>query len=258
MTVEDFAPPKQFVQLRKGQPGHGSTPVLEALGLAKSYPQDGSDQVLQVIQALDLRVRAGEWVSILGTSGCGKSTLLRLLAGLEPPEAGTISTSGRISMMFQDPRLLPWQRVEDNLRLALEGIDSPLDPKSPSAQGEIHRLLGLVGLENQKKTWPSHLSGGMAQRVSLARSLLRKPKILLLDEPFATLDALTRKEMQRDVKALCTALDTAVVMVTHDISEALELSHRILVMKDRRWAGSLEGWMDLQEARRELEGSLGI
>jgi sulfonate transport system ATP-binding protein len=176
-----------------------------------------------VLKDLDLDIRAGEFVALLGASGCGKSTLLRVLADLDREISGEVDVPLRRSVAFQAPRLMPWKRVWRNVVLGLPG--SPDKTRAIAALDE-------VGISHRADQWPKVLSGGEAQRVSLARALVREPDLLLLDEPFAALDALTRIKAQELVGDLWQRHGCAVLLVTHDVEEALLLSDRVLVMKD--------------------------
>jgi sulfonate transport system ATP-binding protein len=177
----------------------------------------------EVLQGIDLSIRPGEFVALLGRSGSGKSTLLRILAGLDPEAQGEVYVPQRRSVVFQDPRLLPWARVIDNVILGLPG-------RSSMARGR--EALREVGLDGHDRDWPKTLSGGEAQRASLARALVRQPELLLLDEPFGALDALTRIKMHALVQQLCARHHPAVLLVTHDVDEALLLADRVLVLTD--------------------------
>ncbi|GAA2374245.1 ABC transporter ATP-binding protein [Streptomyces cuspidosporus] len=178
-----------------------------------------------VLESLDLEVEAGSFVSVLGPSGAGKSTLLRIIAGLEQPSTGTVGLQGPASepvtarVMFQEDRLLPWRSVEDNVLLGVRG-----------RRDEARSLLEAVGLAGRGGAWPAELSGGQRQRVALARALLHHPELLLLDEPFGSLDAITRIAMQRLLERLWLEQPRTVVLVTHDVEEALVLSDRVLVL----------------------------
>jgi sulfonate transport system ATP-binding protein len=179
-----------------------------------------------VLDGLDLEVPPGQFVALLGASGCGKSTFLRILAGLDTEIEGEVLVARRRAVAFQSPRLLPWKRVWKNVIFGLPGRpdkDRALD------------ALGEVGLHDQAAAWPKTLSGGEAQRVALARALVREPELLLLDEPFASLDALTRMKAQALVAELWKRHDPAVLLVTHDVEEALLLADRIVVMRDGRF-----------------------
>ncbi|NUV69316.1 MULTISPECIES: ABC transporter ATP-binding protein [unclassified Streptomyces] len=200
-------------------------PVAEAAvrveGLTRSF--DGR----AVIDDLDLTLNAGEFTVLLGRSGCGKSTLLRVLAGLDREISGTVLVPRRRAVAFQAPRLMPWKRVWRNVLLGLPG-------KPERAVAE--QALAEVGLAERAGAWPKTLSGGEAQRASLARALVREPDLLLLDEPFGALDALTRIKAQQLVAELWQRRGCAVLLVTHDVDEALLLADRVLVMRDGRIA----------------------
>ncbi|GAA0649161.1 ABC transporter ATP-binding protein [Kutzneria viridogrisea] len=179
----------------------------------------------KVLDNLDLDVRRGEFVALLGRSGSGKSTLLRVLAGLDREVSGDVRVDGTVSVAFQQPRLLPWRRVWRNVSLGLHGVDG---------RAVADRALAEVRLSEHAEAWPITLSGGEAQRVSLARALVREPDLLLLDEPFGALDALTRLAMHRLVEDLWQAHRPGVLLVTHDIDEALQLADRVLVLDEGR------------------------
>jgi len=212
----------------------GRTPAsggadVQARGLVKRY---GTREVLQDV---DLHIRPGEFVSIVGRSGCGKSTLLRLLAGLESPSSGAITIDGRaqsqhkddVRIMFQDARLLPWKRVVDNVALGLPGRD---------AKDRALEALSQVGLAERAKEWPAVLSGGQRQRVALARALVHTPRLLLLDEPLGALDALTRIEMHRLIERVWQRHGFTALLVTHDVSESVALADRVVLIEDHRIA----------------------
>ncbi len=198
-------------------------------GVSKHYGQR------QVLQGVSLDIAPGEFVAIVGRSGCGKSTLLRLLAGLEAVDAGLLAIAGQppaaqradTRMMFQDARLLPWKRVLANVEL---GLASPRLP--PLARA----ALAQVGLADRAHDWPAVLSGGQKQRVALARALAQAPRLLLLDEPLGALDALTRIEMQQLIEGLWREQGFTVVLVTHDVAEAVALADRVVLLEDGRVA----------------------
>jgi sulfonate transport system ATP-binding protein len=191
-------------------------------GLTKRF----GDRV--VLDGLALDIEPGEFVALLGHSGSGKSTLLRVLAGIDREAEGEVSVPGTVSVAFQQPRLLPWRRVWRNLVLGL---------RRPDAGRELAlRALAEVRLADHADAWPRTLSGGEAQRVSLARALIREPDLLLLDEPFGALDALTRIAMHRLVEDLWRAHRPSILLVTHDVDEALLLADRVLVLAGGRIA----------------------
>ncbi|TAK75676.1 MAG: ATP-binding cassette domain-containing protein [Aquabacterium sp.] len=199
-------------------------------GLSKRYGERA------VLRDIDLDIAAGEFVAIVGRSGCGKSTLLRLLAGLERGQSGAIRLDGNklrqqavaeqgVRLMFQDARLLPWKKVAENVALGLDG---------PDAKQRVHEALAAVGLADRAGEWPARLSGGQRQRVALARALVHRPRLLLLDEPLGALDALTRIEMQQLIEKLWLAHGFTALLVTHDVSEAVALADRVLLVEDHR------------------------
>ncbi|MFE5086826.1 ABC transporter ATP-binding protein [Streptomyces mirabilis] len=178
-----------------------------------------------VLDQLDLTIADEELVVLLGPSGCGKSTLLRLFAGLDRPDGGRVEVPARRAIVFQADRLLPWQRVLRNVTLGLHG---------PDADQRALDVLAEVGLSGREKAWPKELSGGEAQRVSLARALVSEPELVLLDEPFASLDAITRLRMHDLVRALRSKHHAAMLLVTHDVDEAIALADRVVVMSNGR------------------------
>ncbi|MBO3088053.1 ABC transporter ATP-binding protein [Cellulomonas dongxiuzhuiae] len=213
--------------------GDGSVVVRD---LVRAYGLGEGDG--RVLRGLDLDIAAGEFVAILGRSGSGKSTLLRALAGLDHDVhgTGTIAVPDRVSVVFQDSRLLPWARVLDNVTLGLRG---------PGARELGTERLAEVGLAGRERAWPTELSGGEQQRVSLARSLVREPRLLLADEPFGALDALTRTRMHALLRDLCARHRPAVLLVTHDVDEAIVLADRVVVLD----AGQIA--LDVPVARRD-------
>ena len=199
--------------------------------VSKSFPGCGP-----VLDKVSVTVPAGSFVSLVGPTACGKSTLLRLILGLDRPDAGRIRFEGdgegradRCAIAFQEPRLLPWETVYDNVDLVLDrGVSDRTD-----RAGRITDLLNLVGLADFQKAYPRVLSGGMAQRVSLARALANEPDVLLLDEPFSAVDALTRMRLQDALVRIYMGRPRTTVMVTHDIDEALLTSQLVLVLSSR-------------------------
>jgi sulfonate transport system ATP-binding protein len=180
-----------------------------------------------VLDSIDLEIARGEFVALLGRSGSGKTTLLRTLAGLDPVTEGLARLPQRRAVVFQEPRLLPWKKVWRNVSLGLPGDAATARAKALAALAEVE-------LTHRADAWPLTLSGGEAQRTGLARALVREPELLLLDEPFASLDALTRLRMQSLVGELFQAHRPAVLLVTHDVEEALLLADRVLVLADGR------------------------
>src|SRR5215470_362023 len=178
-----------------------------------------------VLDHLDLTIGHEELVVLLGRSGCGKTTFLRLLAGLDRPEGGTVEVPVKRAIMFQADRLLPWQRVLRNVMVGLHG---------PDAAARARTALLEVGLAGREAAWPKELSGGEAQRVALARALVSEPELVLLDEPFAALDAITRVRMHDLVRALRRQHHASMLLVTHDVDEAIALADRIVVMSNGR------------------------
>jgi sulfonate transport system ATP-binding protein len=189
--------------------------AIEVRGLSKTFGDH------TIFSKLSLHVGRGELVALLGPSGCGKTTVLRCLAGLEKPEAGWFNVNGESGIVFQEPRLLGWLDVRDNVAFAA---------RTPEEHARVDELIELVGLTPAVTKLPKELSGGMAQRTALARSLVRNPQILLLDEPFAAVDALRRYELQRQLRAIVEARGLSALLVTHDVDEAVFLADRILVL----------------------------
>jgi sulfonate transport system ATP-binding protein len=192
--------------------------AVRVRNLHRSFSRNGG-----VLNGLDLDIPAGEFVALIGRSGTGKSTLLRALAGLDRDVEGhgQIQVPDAVSVVFQDSRLLPWKRVLDNVTFGLRGAD---------AGRRGREALAEVGLAGRERAWPYQLSGGEQQRVSLARSLVREPQLLLADEPFGALDALTRIKMHALLRKLCAVHKPAVLLVTHDVNEAIELADRVILL----------------------------
>ena len=211
-----------------------TTPAAIALEVGKSF----GDRT--VLDGLDVTVARGEFVALLGASGSGKTTLLRILAGLEAASDGDVLVPELRTVVYQEPRLVASMRVWRNVVI---GLPSASATRSPATDA-----LREVGLEDRADAWPGTLSGGEAQRVALARALVREPRLLLLDEPFAALDALTRLKMQDLVADLCARHRPGVLLVTHDVEEAVLLADRVLVLREGRI--SLDVAVDLPRPRR--------
>ena len=207
---------------------------LSIRGVSKYFPaSDNASSETHALDNVSLSVEAGEFISLIGPSGCGKSTLLRLLAGLDAPSSGELQIGGKTiasphaerGLVFQDPNLFPWLSVRGNIESGL--VARGLLHEKRHEVGEFMRLVGLQAFAN---AYPHHLSGGMAQRAALARALINHPKVLLLDEPLGALDAFTRMRLQDEVLRLWQARGTTMILVTHDIDEAIYMSDRIVIM----------------------------
>ena len=212
--------------------------ILELNHVHKSFARIETEDVTQALSDITFTVQDGEFLSIVGPSGCGKSTIMRLIAGLIFPTAGTITLNGEIitspnterGMVFQKPTLFPWLTVKQNLDFTarMKGYTHKGEYES-----ESERLLELAGLQDFRNDFPHQLSGGMAQRLALIRTMINNPKVFLLDEPLGALDAFTRMNMQDEILKLWQRSNHIVLMVTHDIDEALYLGTRIIVMAPR-------------------------
>ena len=237
-------------------PAAASAPAARVRGLTRDF----GDR--RILDRLDLDIAPGEFVALIGRSGTGKSTLLRALAGLDRAVTGELEVTGTAAVAFQEPRLIPWRRVSDNVQLGLRPADPAAEPRAIArgAQDE-------VGLTGRADAWPHTQSGGEAQRAALARALVREPSLLLLDEPFSALDALTRISMHRLVLRLWAHHQPAVLLVTHDVDEAIALADRVLVLADGRIAYSGQITLprprdrdhrELSALRNRLLGELGV
>ena len=202
--------------------------ALDRVG--KTYPNG-----VEALARFSAEIRQGEIVAIIGGSGCGKSTLLRAIAGLDRASTGTMTLDGatisaphaKIGIIFQEPRLLPWLSVADNIGFGLS------DLPAGERREKVARALARVGLADKAKAWPRELSGGQAQRVAIARALVPQPEVLLLDEPFSALDAFTRRDLQDHLLDLWKDTRPTLILVTHDVDEAVVLADRVLVMRPR-------------------------
>jgi ABC-type nitrate/sulfonate/bicarbonate transport system ATPase subunit len=223
--------------------------------LAKSYSINGRN--LNVLQGVSHHVEAGEILAIVGASGSGKTTLLRVLAGLEDADRGEVLIDGRPvrgvgtdrAVIFQEPRLLPWLTVLDNVAFPLEnrGISKV------QARNQARHYVELVGLGDFAEVLPSHLSGGMAQRVGIARALAVKPEILLLDEPFGALDAMTKITMQEELARIWREEKVTMILVTHDLEEAVYLADRVLILSKEKGGRTREIEIDLPRPRNRSQ-----
>ncbi|MEV4775904.1 ABC transporter ATP-binding protein [Microbacterium sp. LTA6] len=198
----------------------------------------------KVLSDIDLDIESGQFVALLGRSGTGKSTLLRIVTGLDTGATGRIAVTDRLSVGFQEPRLLPWKKVWRNVALGLPGSD---------LKRRAQRTLQEVGLEHRADAWPLTLSGGEAQRASLARALIREPQLMVLDEPFGALDALTKIKMHALLLELFRAHRPGVLLVTHDVEEAILLADRVLVMEGGKFVSDTQ--IDLPHPRTKAGGS---
>jgi ABC-type nitrate/sulfonate/bicarbonate transport system ATPase subunit len=210
-------------------------PSMPALVVDRVSKQFGTGPTPPVLHDVSMDVKPGEFVSIVGPSGCGKTTLLRIIQGLETPSSGAVTASGsrdvRMSYVFQRASLLPWLTVRQNVAFGLTlRRGRSIYPSKSAANARVDELLELTGLAQYAGFHPNRISGGMQQRTNLARALAVNPSILLMDEPFSALDAMTRERLQVDVSDLLTTIGTSLVLVTHDIREAAFLSDRIVVM----------------------------
>ena len=230
---------------------------LRVESVSKSFPAPGNPELsIPALDGVSLSVEAGELISLVGPSGCGKSTLLRLIAGLDSPGSGELwvgqerisAPSAERGLVFQDPNLFPWLTVRGNIEAGLVARGVLHENRA-----EVDEFMRLVGLEAFAKAYPHHLSGGMAQRVALARALINHPKVLLLDEPLGALDAFTRMRLQDEVLRLWQARRTTMLLVTHDIDEAIYMSDRIVIMTSR--PGRIEREIEVSLARPRQRSS---
>ena len=224
-------------------------PILTVKNISAVFPDDNGG--LLALDDISFEVRPQEFICFLGPSGSGKTTLLRILAGLLPPTTGQVNfirnQHPEIGMVFQQSNLMPWRSVMDNIKLPLE-LEGMGDAKARIKTREMIDLVGLNGFEN---SWPRELSGGMAQRVAIARALIHDPDLLLLDEPFASLDALTRERMWTELSRIWQVRQKTVIMVTHSINESLFLADRVLVLTQRPGKIKLDVEVDLPRPRKD-------
>jgi len=229
--------------------------AIKIESVVKRFPQQGAEDII-ALSGIDLNIKAGDFVSLIGPSGCGKSTLLRLIAGLNNADEGKLyidheeinKPSYERGLVFQNPMLFPWLNVYSNVAFGLKARNIYQEKKE-----DIDKFLNLVGLSDFHKSYPHQLSGGMAQRVSLARALVNHPKVLLLDEPLGALDAFTRMNMQDELIRIWQERQTTMIMVTHDVDEAIYLSDRIIVMTPR--PAKIEDCIDVNISRPRARSS---
>jgi len=222
--------------------GAAATPELELHGVDKIF--ESRRGTTHALSGIDLTVESGEFVALVGRSGCGKTTLLRILAGLERPTSGEVKTAGRplwdggvrdresvanLGIVFQEPNLFPWYTVEGNVALPLK-LRGIAKAEQRDRARELCELVGLAGFEG---AYPRELSGGMRQRAAIARALSYRPKVLLMDEPFGALDALTREKMNLELQSIAAATRATVILVTHSIMEAVFLADRVVLLSPR-------------------------
>jgi NitT/TauT family transport system ATP-binding protein len=228
--------------------------MISLHGVSRTFA--GRSGTVEALRGIDLEVADGEFVAVLGRSGCGKSTLLRLIAGLLPATGGEIEVSGErvtgprrdIAMMFQRPALLPWRSVLDNVLLPVQIFGW----RKAAHRERAHELLELTGLTGFEKRLPHELSGGMQQRVALCRSLIADPRVLLMDEPFSALDALTREELSGELQRIHMDNGATIVFVTHSIDEAVLLADRVVVLSPR--PGRIREILDIKIPRPRTLG----
>jgi sulfonate transport system ATP-binding protein len=234
----------------------GNAEHLVLQHVSKRFAAKGTDVL--ALQDISLTIRPGEFVSIVGASGCGKSTLLRIIAGLETASGGIVELDGKElsrpgcdrGLIFQEHRLLPWLTVWDNIAFALRSANTP------EVRESIHAHIKLVGLTGFEKAYPHQLSGGMAQRTAIARALVKRPQVMLLDEPFGALDALTRIQLQQEILRIWQTERTTMILVTHDIDEAIYLGDRVLIMSNR--PGTVKKTIHVDLPRPRQRGDLAF
>lgn len=243
-----------------GSAGSASPVVIEARGVTAGYENRRAKTRLIALRDVSLEVRRGEFLAIVGPSGCGKSTFINMVAGFLSPLEGEVLVDGEPvrgtgadrAMVFQDYALLPWRTVEHNVRFAMENRSSR--PSKAEQAERITEALGLVGLTGFEKSFPHELSGGMRQRVGIARALVTKPAILLMDEPFGAVDAMTREAMQAEFERIIAQTQQTVVFITHSIDEAVMLGDRVAVISNR--PGRIKELVEVDLPRPRLDSDV--
>ncbi len=228
--------------------------IINVEHLNKVFDTDG--QPIPVLKDINLQVKQGEFITIVGHSGCGKSTLLKIIGGLVDYEDGIVERNGhkvdgpgpRCDMVFQDHRLMPWMKVRDNVGIGLKKLTKE------QRKERVEELLALVGLSDFSDSYPKQLSGGMSQRAAIARGLANNPSLLLLDEPFGALDALTKIQLQKELLRIQEKQNTTMLMVTHDIEEAIYLGDRIVVMSAR--PGEIRDVIEIDRTEAKKRGGV--
>jgi len=232
-----------------------AAPAIRLAGLRFDFPAGGRD--LEVLAGIDLEVQRRSVVALVGPNGCGKSTLLRVVAGLLRPTGGEVEIEGRpvagpdprVGLVFQEPRLLPWRTAAANVAFPLEVAGVP----AAAREARARELLGLVGLRDWARARPAELSGGMRQRLAIARALALEPSVLLMDEPFSALDALTRERFNVELLRLWERTGTTILLVTHSIPEAVFLADRVVVLSPRPATVAADVAVDLARPRRLVD-----
>lgn len=232
--------------------------VLEIKNLSKTFHSNAGE--VQALDHINLTVQDGEFISIVGSSGCGKSTLLRIISGLEEPTSGSVMINGKPvegpgtdrGMAFQESRLFPWLTVEKNVLFGMS-YEKKKELSKKKQMELVHEYLDLVGLKEFEKAFPNQLSGGMQQRTSIARALIENPDMLLLDEPFGALDALTRVNMQEEIQRIWQKEKKTMILVTHDIEEAIYLGDRVIIMSSR--PGRVQNIIEIRLPRPRFRSS---
>jgi NitT/TauT family transport system ATP-binding protein len=236
-TVNDVSATRRPAAPGGSTPERGGSPLIQARNLCVEYERTREKSRLVALKDFNLEMWAGEFVTMVGPSGCGKSTFLNVLGGLHKPSAGEVLINGQPvtgpgpdrAMVFQDYGLLPWRTVEKNVEFGLE-MRGQLDARG---REQVRRYIAMVGLEGFEQSYPRELSGGMRQRVGLARALAIEPRILMMDEPFAAVDLITRELMQDELARIIAATGQTVIFITHSVDEAITLGDRLLVISNR-------------------------